>query len=210
MLGNFHWSPGTEDPADGSTEVRSDMGPLLRILGSGIWFVKALEGRIFDGGDMDMRNSVIRIPACASHGPVLVLLSIFCLTLFCCFGHSAELCSIPFRPLPTRVMSDARNWDQFEDWARQLLEAIKGVGTADSWPDLLGNVAIDSGVRPRALPSPILENPKVYSDFCMRMLDFAVFPHLSRRSQAAAAGVGGKKKARDWIQEQIREGVRNP
>ena len=42
------------------------------------------------------------------------------------------------------------------------------------------------------------------------MIGSAVFPHLSRRPQATAAPPGKKKKAWDWIQELIREGVRNP
>ena len=34
-LGNAYWAPETEDPADGLTEVRSDVVPWLRLLESG-------------------------------------------------------------------------------------------------------------------------------------------------------------------------------
>ena len=34
-LDNVYWAPGTENPADGLTKVRSDMEPLLRLLESG-------------------------------------------------------------------------------------------------------------------------------------------------------------------------------
>ena len=34
-LDNGHWPPGSENPADGLTEVRSDMAPLRRLLQSG-------------------------------------------------------------------------------------------------------------------------------------------------------------------------------
>ena len=42
------------------------------------------------------------------------------------------------------------------------------------------------------------------------MLDFAVFPHLSRHPIAAAAGIVGKRRTWAWIQEHVRGGVRNP
>ena len=34
-LENAYWLPGTENPADGLTKVRSDVVPLLRLLESG-------------------------------------------------------------------------------------------------------------------------------------------------------------------------------
>ena len=42
------------------------------------------------------------------------------------------------------------------------------------------------------------------------MLEFAVFPHLSCHPLPAAAGIIGKKRTRDCIREQVREGIRNP
>ena len=66
------------------------------------------------------------------------------------------------------------------------------------------------GVRPRPIPPPNLENPEVYLDLLIRMLDSAAFPHLSRRPQATAAGLVGRKGAWGRIREQMREGARNP
>ena len=85
-----------------------------------------------------------------------------------------------------------------------------GAGTAERRTDLLGNVAINLGLRPRAGPLPNLGNLEVYLHFCMRMFDFAVSPHLSRHPLVAAAGVGGKATAWGWIRKQIREGLRKP
>ena len=84
------------------------------------------------------------------------------------------------------------------------------MGSAEGRPDVLGSAAINLAVRPRAVPSPNLGYPVVSLDFFMRMPDIAVFPHLSRRPQAAAARIGGKGKACDWIQELNLEGARNP
>ena len=115
-----------------------------------------------------------------------------------------------FRTSPARVTPYERDWNQYKARARQLLEAIKGMGPAEGWPYLLGNVALNWGVRPRSVPWPNPQSPEIYSGFVARILDFAVFPHLSRQSLAAAAGLGDKGEARDWIQEQIHERVRKP
>ena len=110
---------------------------------------------------------------------------------------------------PIRVMPDARNWDQPQDWAQQISEVIQGMRPPGSWPDPLGSSSMNLGARSRAIPLPNLQNPEVYMDFFSGMVDFALFPRLSRRPQETAAGLGGEKRARDWIQEQIRDGVRN-
>ena len=34
-LGNAYWLPGTENPADGMTKVKSEMFPILGLMGSG-------------------------------------------------------------------------------------------------------------------------------------------------------------------------------
>ena len=34
-LGNAYWRPGTENPADGLTEIKSEMGPILPLLETG-------------------------------------------------------------------------------------------------------------------------------------------------------------------------------
>ena len=92
-------------------------------------------------------------------------------------------------------MSDARNWDQGLDSTQQLPEVTRGIGPTKGWPDLRGNMAVNLVVLPRAVPLPNLGNPEVYLDFPLRMLDFAVSPHLSRHPRAAAAGLGGRKEA---------------
>ena len=61
------------------------------------------------------------------------------------------------RSFPNRAMSKHRIWDQYQGWTQQLLEAIKGVRPAEGWPGLLGNIALNLGVGPRAGPPP---NPR--------------------------------------------------
>ena len=34
-LGNVYWLPGTENPADGLTKLRSEMGPIMALLETG-------------------------------------------------------------------------------------------------------------------------------------------------------------------------------
>ena len=34
-LGNVYWLPGTENPADGHTKIKSEMGPILALLETG-------------------------------------------------------------------------------------------------------------------------------------------------------------------------------
>ena len=61
-----------------------------------------------------------------------------------------------------------------------------------------------------AVPKLNLDDPEAFLDLFLGILDFAGFPYLSRRQQATAADFGGERGARDWIQEQIRDRVRNP
>ena len=84
-------------------------------------------------------------------------------------------------------MSSVRDWGEFQDWAQQVLGAITAVGSSQAWPDLLGNVALNLGVCPRAVPMTNLQEPAVYMDFFASALDVALFPHLRRHPLAAAA-----------------------
>ena len=45
------------------------------------------------------------------------------------------------------------------------MDVIKEVGPSEAWPDLAGSVATTSGVRPRAIPKPNLQDSDVYLDF---------------------------------------------
>ena len=74
------------------------------------------------------------------------------------------------------------------------------MGTTKGRPDILRNVATNLEAHRRAVPLPNLQNTEIYLGFNFRMLDFSVFPNLSRHPQAAAAGLGGKRMAWDWIQ----------
>ena len=50
-LENAYWSPGTENPTDGLTEVRNDMAPLSRLLESGCCnpgFLRPLKGVVWE------------------------------------------------------------------------------------------------------------------------------------------------------------------
>ena len=73
-----------------------------------------------------------------------------------------------------------------------------------------GSVAIKLGVLPRAISKPNLNQSNVFLDFVVRTLHFAVFPHLSRHHEAAAASIGRNKEAWNWIQSQVRTGIQDP
>ena len=142
------------------------------------------------------------ILACATRDSALALLPNLLFTPLFLLGFSGVFCSIYASwPFPTRATPNGRYWDQHQDWAQQLLKVIKGTGPAGGWPDLLEYVALNLGVRPRAVALPNVRNPDLYLDFVNRLLDFAVCPYLSRNPLAAAAGVSGKKRALGRIQE---------
>ena len=84
------------------------------------------------------------------------------------------------------------------------------MGSSDGRPDLLGNVAVNLAVCPRAAPMSNAQGPAIFLDFFARTLAFARLPRLSRHLLAAAAIVNGKKQKWEWIQENVKEGVRNP
>ena len=90
-------------------------------------------------------------------------------------------------------MSNGRDSGQHQDSAWQLLEAIEALSPADGWPDILGNPALNLGVRPMAVPLSNLQTPEIYLGLFARTLDFAVFPHLSGHPPAAAAGLCGRE-----------------
>ena len=73
------------------------------------------------------------------------------------------------------------------------MDVTKEEGPANAWPDLLGNVAMNLGVCPRAIPKPNLQKSDGYLDFFARTLDFAVFPHFNRHPQSTAAGIGRQR-----------------
>ena len=68
---------------------------------------------------------------------------------------------------------------------------------------LPGEAARFLGVLPTPPPLPDLSNPGLFIAFFRQSLDFAVFPHKSRRPMAI--GAGSKSKARAWrsISKQI-------
>lgn len=84
------------------------------------------------------------------------------------------------------------------------------MGSFGEWPDLLGHVALNLGVRPRPAPMPTVQGPAIYLDFFARSLDCALTPHLRRHTLAAAARLNAKNQSSEWLQEQAREGVSNP
>ena len=140
---------------------------------------------------MGGRNPVIRILLRAARGSLSVLyLAEFC---FSCPWHPAGPCctfsfSVPLQPWNT---SDSRRWGKYHGWTRRLLEAIEGTGSTDDRPDLLGNIALNLGVRPRPLPTPNLREPTKLLDFFASSPDFALFPHLSRNTLTASAKIHG-------------------
>ena len=60
------------------------------------------------------------------------------------------------------------------------MELLREGGIDDVWPVLLGNVAMNLGVCPRAIPKPNEQDPDVYLDSHMQGVGFEVFPHLNR------------------------------
>ena len=62
-------------------------------------------------------------------------------------------------------MSNGPDWDKFQDLTHQVMEATKGMGPAEGWPDLLGSVALNLGVRSMAAPMPNLQSPEYFLDF---------------------------------------------
>ena len=80
---------------------------------------------------MDVCNSAICSLACASRGPALVRLTTLRST-FSSFRYSAGLnFSVVLCSFPTRVMSDERDWDQFQDWTQELSEVVTRTGPSD-------------------------------------------------------------------------------
>ena len=68
-------------------------------------------------------------------------------------------------------MSDVRDLDKFQDRAQQLLGAIRGMGSSDKCPDLLGSVVINLGVFLRPASMPCVQDPRTR---------IAVVTHLRR------------------------------
>ena len=68
---------------------------------------------------------------------------------------------------------------------------------------LLSEAARSLGVlpAPHLLPDP--REPGLYVDFLGQTLDFAIFPHESRRPLAIGSGIISKTRAWEWICEQI-------
>ena len=78
-LDGIYWLLGTEHPADGPTKVRSDMGPLLRILESGRFnpgTLRLLKGVSWKGG-LDGVNPLLLssrvLPHCSVFGRLLCI-----------------------------------------------------------------------------------------------------------------------------------------
>ena len=80
------------------------------------------------------------------------------------------------------------------------------LGRPTEWSDLLGPVASNLGVCPRAAPMPNLQDPATYLGFLARTFDFLPFPHRSRHPRAAAAELNGKTEEWGRTQVQVRDG----
>ena len=140
-----------------------------------------------------MRNCVIRILACASHCSALYFVrALFFLVSRNSAGSLLRFCLLG--SFPTLNMSNARDSDKYQNWAQHLFEAIKGMGSPDGWPDLLGNVALNLGVCPCTVPTPNLQDPEIYLVFFARTLDIPLCTHLARHPLSAAAKLTGKKQ----------------
>ena len=109
-----------------------------------------------------------------------------------------------FRPYPTLNKPNVRDWDKFQDWAQQLLGAIKGMGSSDQWPGLLGSAGSNVVVCRRPAPTPNMKDPSIFFDFFAKTLGFVLFPRHSRHPLAAAARLNGEIEAWGWLQEQAR------
>ena len=117
------------------------------------------------------------------------------------FGRSVGLRL--FGPLRTVVMPGVRDWEQLGHCTQRIL------GPSQAWPDILRNVAMNSGVFASAFPEPNLRNSDAYLDLFSRPLDAAAPPSLGRCPRATAAGSRRERNEGGWIREHIR-GVPNP
>ena len=94
--------------------------------------------------------------------------------------------------------------------ARRVADSIKEVGPPEAWPDPLGNVAMNLGVRPQDFPEAGLHQSDGCPTFFLCTSAFAASPHLSRHPRAAAVGFGRRGEEWDWTRGQGREGVSDP
>ena len=157
------------------------------------WLLTAPERNGLEGGATNVCNCAICIPACAPHCLVLYLAR----ALFSLFSRNSAgslLRVFCLGSCLTLNMSNARYWEKCLYWARHLLGAIKGMGSSDGWPDLLGNDALNLGVCPCTVPTPNLQDPEIYLVFFARTLDIPLCTHLARHPLSAAAKLTGKKQ----------------
>ena len=128
---NAYWPPGAKNPAERQAMVRSDMAPLLRILGSGSFNPGSLrphERSDLAGGKGGVRNSVVRILACASCGsvytscPLRYMFSFLCRApglLSVCFLHSASSQSWACQMIAIGInfkIGPSSSWRLLEEW----------------------------------------------------------------------------------------------
>ena len=93
---------------------------------------------------------------------------------------------------------------------RRIENRLLGRGSAEERSGLLGAVAQTLGVSPTPVPLPDPREPGLYLDFPAKTLDFAVFPHKSRRALAVCARINDKARAWEWLCDQVRTGAHAP
>ena len=108
------------------------------------------------------------------------------------------------KPKP-RAREDNSTQPPRRECLRQIVQMRRTQGSEANWSTLLGEAARSLGVRPAAPPLPTLGDPALYLDFFGQTLEYAAFPHKSKRHMASGSDIGAKDP--DWKRmcEQIAE-----
>ena len=78
------------------------------------------------------------------------------------------------------------------------------------WADVLGNVGLSSGFRPRGVQHVDPGNPMAYFQFCTMTLEVAAFPGAMRHPRAEASGIKSSLQFWEWASRQVREHIGDP
>ena len=78
---------------------------------------------------------------------------------------------------------------------RQLVNMCRSQGAESDWSAILREAARTLHVMPTSPPLLYLSDPGLYLDFFGKTLEFAIFPHKSRRPLATNTAIDDKARA---------------
>ena len=93
---------------------------------------------------------------------------------------------------------------------RQIVQMCRSQGSDAGWSNILGEAARSLGVCPTDPPLPDLRDPEFFLDFFGQTLEYAAFPHKSKRHLALGSAIGAKEQARTWLCGHIAESAYCP